>query len=468
MAGALGGCNLGPDYKRPDVAMPEGWREGGAGGNVAWPAADWWRGFGSAELNELITTAQQANADLGAAVARVKEADAQARIAGAPLLPSIQATGGPSTQQVLFPTSGGLQIPYSAYMVQVSASYQVDFWGKNAAALSAAKSTARASRYDLQVVALTVVSGVATTYFDALGLQDRLQVARDNLANSENMLRIIREQAQVGTAMELNIAQQETIVAGLRAAIPPLQRQISQTLDALAILLNRPPSNMRLAAHSLTPLSVPEVAPGLPSELLARRPDIHEAEAQLIAANANIKVARAAFFPSLALTASGGIESLALSATLSPASTIYALAASVTQPIFEGGALKGQLAYTKGRYEELLQNYRKAVISAFSNVEDALAATQRTAEQQASQEVAVAKARRAYELALLQYRAGSVDLLTALTTENALFSANDLLVQVRIARMQALVSLFNALGGGWQDSGPQGTPVAALPNISTR
>jgi NodT family efflux transporter outer membrane factor (OMF) lipoprotein len=353
-------------------------------------------------------------------------------------------------------------------MVQVSASYQVDFWGKNAAALSAAKSTARASRYDLQVVALTVVSGVATTYFDALGLQDRLQVARDNLANSENMLRIIREQAQVGTAMELNIAQQETIVAGLRAAIPPLQRQISQTLDALAILLNRPPSNMRLAAHSLTPLSVPEVAPGLPSELLARRPDIHEAEAQLIAANANIKVARAAFFPSLALTASGGIESLALSATLSPASTIYALAASVTQPIFEGGALKGQLAYTKGRYEELLQNYRKAVISAFSNVEDALAATQRTAEQQASQEVAVAKARRAYELALLQYRAGSVDLLTALTTENALFSANDLLVQVRIARMQALVSLFNALGGGWQDSGPQGTPVAALPNISTR
>jgi len=462
--GSLGGCDLGPDYKRPDVATPGGWREGDAGGNVAWPAADWWQGFGSAELNGLITTAQQANADLGAAVARVKEADAQARIAGAPLLPSIEASGGPSTQRIVFPTSGGLQVPYSEYTVGVSASYQVDFWGKNAAALSAAKSTAHASRYDLQVVALTVVSGVATTYFEALGLQDRLQVARDNLANSEDTLRLIREQAQVGTAMELNIAQQETIVAGLRAAIPPLQRQISQTLDALAILLNRPPSNMRLAAQSLTPLSVPVVAPGLPSELLARRPDVREAEAQLVAANANIKVARAAFFPSLSLTASGGIESLALSGAFSPASTIYAIAASVTQPIFEGGALKGQLAYTKGRYEELLQNYRKAVISAFSNVEDALAATRRTAEQQASQAVAVAKARRAYELAQLQYRAGSVDLLTVLNTETALFSANDLLVQIRIAHMQALVSLFNALGGGWQDSGPQGIPLAALPN----
>jgi multidrug efflux system outer membrane protein len=458
---ALGGCDLGPDYKHPETATPDGWREGDAAENVAWPAADWWRGFGSAELNEMMATAQQANADLGAAIARVKQADAQVRIAGAALLPSIGANAGPSTQQVVFPTNGGEQIPYSAYTVGLSASYEIDFWGKNAAALAAAKAASHASRYDQQVVALTVVSSVATMYFQALGLQDRLKVARDNLANAENVLNVVREQTRVGTATDLSVAQQETVVAGLRAAIPPLQQQFSQTLDALAILLNRPPSNVRVAAQSLVPLPAPVVAPGLPSELLERRPDVREAEAQLITANANIKVARAAFFPSLNLTASGGIESLALSSFLSPGSAIYSLAASLSQPIFEGGRLRGQLAYSKARYEELLENYRKTVISAFSNVEDTLAATRRTAEQQESQQVAVAKAQRAYELAQLQYRVGSADLLTVLNTENALFSANDLLAQARLARMQALVSLFKALGGGWQDSGSQAVSMAA-------
>jgi multidrug efflux system outer membrane protein len=168
------------------------------------------------------------------------------------------------------------------------------------------------------------------------------------------------------------------------------------------------------------------------------------------------------------LTASGGFESFALSNFLSPASAIYTVAAALAQPIFEGGRLHGQLDYSKGRYEELLQNYRKAVISAFSNVEDALAATRRTAEQQESQQVAVAKARRAYEIAQLQYGVGSTDLLTVLNTENALFSANDLLAQIRIARMQALVSLFNALGGGWQDGGSQGVAIAATPPPGSR
>jgi NodT family efflux transporter outer membrane factor (OMF) lipoprotein len=216
------------------------------------------------------------------------------------------------------------------------------------------------------------------------------------------------------------------------------------------------------------PLRVPAVAPGLPSELLERRPDVRQAEALLIAANANIKVARAAFFPSITLTASGGFQSLALTNFLSPASAIYSLAAALAQPIFEGGALRGQLAYSKARHEELLQVYQKAVISAFSNVEDALAATTRTAEQQESQQVAVTKARRAYDVAQLQYSVGSTDLLTVLQTQNALFSANDLLAQIRIARMQALVSLFRALGGGWQDSGPQAVASAATASPASR
>ena len=462
-AAALGGCSLGPDYKHPDTVTQGDWREGDAAEQVAWPTADWWQGFGSAELNEMMTTAQQTNADIGAAIARVKQADAQARIAGAPLLPSIQAGGGPSRQREVFPVSGGERIGYTDYTLGVSASYEIDFWGKNAAALAAAEAASHASRYDQEVVALTVVSGVANMYFQALGTQDRLQVAQENLANAEAVLKIIRNQARIGTATDLNIDQQETVVAQLRATIPPLQQQFSQSLDALAILLNRPPSGMRLASQSLLPLSIPEVAPGLPSELLARRPDVREAEAQLVAANADIKVARAAFFPSVNLTASGGFESLALSSFLSPASTVYSLAASLTQPIFEGGALRGQLAFSQARYEELLENYRKAAVSAFSNVEDALAATRRTVEQQESQQIAVEKARRAYEVAQLQYRVGSTDLLTVLNTQDAYFTANDLLAQVRIARMQALVSLFNALGGGWQDVGPEALTVEATP-----
>jgi multidrug efflux system outer membrane protein len=456
----LGGCDLGPDYKRPDSPTPDGWREANLDAQAIWPSIDWWRGFGSGELNEMMAAAQRANADIGAAIARVKQADAQVRIAGAPLLPSITANAGPSTQQAVFPIGASQQVAYTTYTAQLSASYEVDFWGKNRAALASAQAAAHASRYDQEVIALTVVSSVATLYFQALGLSDRLQVARENLAAAENVLRLVQSQARVGTATDLSVAQQEALVASLRAVIPPLQQQYSQALDALAILLNRPPTAVIIAARSLTPLPAPEVAPGLPSELLRRRPDVRQAEAQLISANADIKVARAAFFPSLSLTATGGFQSLALSSFLSPGSAIYTLAASFTQPIFEGGRLRGQLAYSKARYDELVQNYQKAVISAFSNVEDALAATKRTAEQQQSQQVSVAKARRAYELAQVQYSVGSTDLLTVLNTETTLFSATDQLAQARIARMQALVSLFKALGGGWQDSGYQNVAMA--------
>jgi len=459
----LGACHLGPDYRHPETATPAGWREGDAAQGAQWPAPDWWQGFGSTELNALMAEAQRANADLGAAAARVKEADAQARIAGAPLLPSIEATGGPATQQITSPFSPNRQIHYSTYTAAVSASYEIDFWGKNAAALAAAKATAVASRYDEEVVTLSVVSSVATTYFQALGLQDRLQIARDNLANAEDVLAIIRGRRRIGTAADLELAQQETVVAGLRAAIPPLEQQLAQMLDALAILLVEPPDEVKLAARSLAPLLAPSVAPGLPSELLARRPDVREAEAQLVSANANIKVARAQFFPSVSLTAEGGFESLAASRFLSLGTGIYSLAASVTQPIFEGGRLEGQLAFTQARYEELLWDYRKAVVAAFSNVEDALAATRRTAEQQAAEEIALAQARRAYQVAQAQYRVGSVDLLTVLNTENALFTADDLLAQIRIAHMQALVSLFNALGGGWKDEPSAAPTTASLP-----
>jgi NodT family efflux transporter outer membrane factor (OMF) lipoprotein len=446
----LSGCDVGPDYRHPAVALPADWRGADATGHAVWPAEDWWRGFGSPQLNAFIAEAEGQNFDIAAAVARVREADAEARIAGAALLPSVGATasGGPA-RSVL--TTTGKPYDYREFNLGVNASYEFDFWGKNHAAVEAAKETAIASRYDQQVIALATVSSVAATYFQALSLRDRIQVAENNVAAAEQMLVGIDTQFRNGTVTELNIAQQQTVVNGLRALIPPLRQQLSQAIDALAILIGEPPEKVKLAPETLLDLSMPTVAPGLPAELLARRPDVAEAEAMLIAANANIKVARADFFPTVALTAQGGMESLAM-AGFAPPAAVYALTGGITQPIFEGGLLKGQLEYSKARYTELLEDYRKSIVSALSNVEDGLAGVQETGDQLTAEAATVKTARRAYEISDAQYHGGTVDLLTVLTAENALFPDEDLLVQVRLAHVQALVSLFQALGGGWQDT----------------
>jgi NodT family efflux transporter outer membrane factor (OMF) lipoprotein len=221
------------------------------------------------------------------------------------------------------------------------------------------------------------------------------------------------------------------------------------------VLIGKTPESIDVNDGTLNDLKIPKVVAGLPSGLLARRPDVAEAEQQLISANANITVARAALFPSIELTASGGYESNVLSSLVNPVNRVYALSAGLTQPIFHGGALRGELAFSKARYTELLTTYHKTVLTAFSNVESALIAARQTAEQQERQQDAVAKARRAYQFAQAQMSAGTVNVLTVLNTENALFSARDTLVQVQYSHLQALVDLFTALGGGWrQDLAP--------------
>jgi outer membrane protein, multidrug efflux system len=232
--------------------------------------------------------------------------------------------------------------------------------------------------------------------------------------------------------------------------VPPLRQQLRQTIDALAILTGQNPEAINITAGTLNELSEPAVRAGLPAELLARRPDVAEAEEQLIAANANIKVARASFFPSIDLTASGGFESAALATALNPVNGVFALTAGITQPIFEGGALEGQYDFSEARYDELLANYHKSVISAFGNVEDALVAVSQTAEQLQRQQITVNKAQLAYDLSNAQFQAGTINILTVLNTEGALFTARDGLAQVKLLHLQALLELYNALGGGWQ------------------
>ena len=445
----LTACSVGPAYKRPDIPPPAEWREAPPGGHDGiWPNADWWHGFGSQTLDDLIAEAQRSNDDLAAAIARVEEADAQARIAGAALLPSVDL-GADATRQRAQVTGVGPET-FNTFSPVLSASYELDFWGKNRAARAAARATALASQYDKETVALTVVSSVASTYFQALEFRDRLQVARDNLTNGEKILHGLQLEQTAGIATGLDVAQQETTVALLYAAIPPLQQQLRQTVAALAVLIGKTPESIDVDTGTLNDLTSPRVVQGLPSSLLARRPDVAESEQQLISANADITVARAALFPSIQLTADSGYASSALSSLINPASRIWDLSAGLTQPIFHGGALRGQVVFSNARYRELLSAYHKAVISAFSNVESALVAAQQTQEQQTRQQEAVNKARRAFQFAQTQMSAGTVNILTVLNTENALFSAQDELVQIQFLHLQSMVDLYTALGGGWQ------------------
>lgn len=397
--------------------------------------------------------AQRANDDLAAAIARVSEADEQARIAGAALWPTLDGEASGSRQPITSTTVRSTPAPlYNSFLLGLDASYQLDFWGHYRALHDAARMAALASRYDRATVELTVMTSVATTYFEVLALKQRVAVANDNLSHAQQILDGLELELKVGTVTALDVAQQATTVATLQAAVPPLKQQYLQALDALAILVGRSPEGLTVGAGSLQGLAEPTVSPGLPAELLVRRPDVAEAEAQLIEANANIRAARAAFLPTISLTAEGGFASAALDSLVSPASRGFSLSAGLTQPIFEGGALLGQYRYSKARYAELLADYHKAVISAFSNVEDALVAFRQSVLEEEEEQIATDKAQRAYDLSLDQLHAGTVNILTVLNTENALFTAQDALVQVKFAHFQALVALFGALGGGWQSS----------------
>ncbi len=444
---SLVACSVGPRYRRPAAPLPANWHVA-SDQSAAWPSAQWWHGFGSITLNDYIQQALNGSDDIAAAMARVREAEDQAQIAGANLYPSLSGEfTGTKTHQFTPPRGGET---YREFEPSITASYVLDFWGKNRAARQAAELTAQASVYDRQTVVLTVLSGVATDYFQALEARDRLAVATNALANEQALLDGLETEQRVGIGTALDVAQQAAVVAVENATIPPLRQQLRQSMNALAILLGRTPEELQFQDAGLGDISPPPVVAGLPSQLLVRRPDVAESEAQLHAANADIVVARAAFFPNVTLTATGGYASSNLSQLVSPGSTVFALSGTVAQSIFEGGALRGQYHYSQARYAELLADYHKSVISALSDVEDALVAVQQSAEQQQRQQDAADKAQRAFDFAQQQMHAGVTNILTVLNTETTLFTAQDALVQVKFLHLQALVTLYQALGGGWQ------------------
>ncbi|KIZ39524.1 MULTISPECIES: efflux transporter outer membrane subunit [Rhodopseudomonas] len=453
VAAATGGCILTADLPDPALDVPIGYKAAAASAVEAPPALDWWRGFRSKELTELIEEAQTVNLDIAAASARIIQADAQARIAGAALLPSISGSGGAtraksSTASSGVTTSSGRT--FNTFSSSLSASYEIDFWGKNHDAVLAAEQLSTANRFDRDVVALSTMAAVATAYFQVLAAQDRIRTAERNIGSAGRILDAFKQRLNAGTGSDLEVAQQESVLANQRAAVPLLRQTLTQNLNALATLVARPPELVRVAGGSLNRIGSPRVTPGLPSDLLTQRPDIRRQEAQLALATANVGSARAQFFPSIQLTGQGGYQSAALAALFTPQAAFYSAAASLTQPIFDGGRILGNFEYTKAQQDELLQTYRKTVVSAFADVDTALDAIRQTSERLRLQRIVVSSSRRAFGLAEQQLRAGTADIVTVLNTQLTLFQAEDALIQTQLSRLLAIVSLYQALGGGWE------------------
>ena len=293
-----------------------------------------------------------------------------------------------------------------------------------------------------------------------LASQDRLRTAESNIASATRVLEAIRQRFQAGTGTDLDLAQQESVVANQRAAVPPLRLTLAQNINALALLVSRPPESLRVAGGSTNQISSPRVTPGLPSELLTQRPDIRRQEAQLAAATANVGSARAQFFPSIQLTSVGGYQSSQLVSLFQPHAAFFNLVGGLTQPIFDGGAILGNFELTKAKQDELLQTYRKTVVSAFTDVDNALASIRQSTDKLRLQQQVVAASRRAFGLSEQQLRAGTADIVTVLNTQLTLFQAEDVLWQAKLAKLLAMVSLYQALGGGWEPKVEK--PVNAL------
>jgi NodT family efflux transporter outer membrane factor (OMF) lipoprotein len=464
----LAGCWLRPDPPDLKLDVPGSYVTARKGPDAGLPALDWWRGFGSRELTLLMEEAQTANLDIAAAMARIDQADAQVKITNAALLPQLDAnfSGTRSRSAAL----GGTNRVSSLYNLNLTASYTLDIWGRNRATLLSEVETAISTRYAKEVIALTTLVTVANAYFNVLDAQDRLRIARENVRASSRVLDLIRQRKTAGTASDLETSQQESLVGQLRAAIPPIEIIARQNRMALAVLVGRAPEHFLMAGGSANRIRIPRVAPGLPSDLLDQRPDIRQAEANLKSANFSVEAARAAFFPTIQLTGETGFQSLALKSLFGPGAWFYSMAASASQPLFHGGQLLGQLDQAEGKQLEMLQAYRKAVLSAFSDVEQALIAVQQEALRERYQREVVRSSQKAFDISYQRLQQGTLDMVTLTQTQQTLFTAQDTLAQIRLARLQAVVQLYQALGGGWSPPErpvpPPAEPAAPPPVVA--
>ncbi|GLI92358.1 efflux transporter outer membrane subunit [Methylocystis echinoides] len=480
-AALLSGCDLA--WEKPDLAIPPPatFREAAVSGAKSDASArplprgpDFAAKFGSKELTRLVEQAVGDNLDIAAAVARITQADAQARVNSAALWPNIAMQDIARTSRVPGTTtnvasasanitpaststgasqqttaSGFKAREFGFFQLGLTASYEIDFWGKNEDASYAARLLANASRFNRDTVEISTVASVINAYLQVLTAQDRLRIARRNLAIAERVNRAIQARFEVGVGSILDTAQQESVVAQQAAIIPPLEQTLRQTRNQLAVLIGQAPESVDVSGGSLTRLKFPQIPPGLPSEMLLRRPDVAEAEARLASQEFSVLQARAAFFPSITLTGQYGLQSALLHNLLRPEAIAWQAASNLAQPIFDGFNLQGQYELQKGRYAELGALYRKQILTALSDTENALIAVREQAAALKAQAAAAAAAQRALTAAEMRLQEGTIDIIALSTTQTTLFQAQDQLAVVRLSYFQAATSLYQALGGGW-------------------
>lgn len=440
---------------RPDsgVTAPAAWQSPHSQ-STAQSNLQWWTQFGSPQLNRLIEQAQVGSFDLAAAVARVRQAQASTVIAGGSQLPEIKA-GTNANRQKLLRGNGYSQLDVDNndkavdyFDANLSASYEIDFWGGQRASRDSAQFALKASEFDQATVELTLLSGVANSYAQALSLREQKRIAELNLANAQSVLKLVQTRFDSGSATALELAQQKSLVAAQQRQLPTVQQQAQDALISLAALLGRPVQELALIDESFDQLQWPVIGTGLPSELLSRRPDIARAEAQLAAAQADVTVARAAMLPAVTLGASlGSGSNIAAELLRSP---FYNLTAGLAAPIFNNGRLGAERDKATARQAELLEIYRGAIINGFADVEKALNSIDGLDQQRQWQSEELSQAQTAFNIAQNRYQEGAEDSLTVLETQRTLYAAQDLNVQLRLSRLQASIALYKALGGGWQ------------------
>lgn len=450
------GCNVGPKYVRPQITAPPTYRGAdealvSSNANNSLGDQQWSAVFHEPELQELIRTALANNFDLRIAARRVLESAAQLRVTRSQEFPQISIGGtGVGAHLESNPFGSSLSNPIATGSLSVSASWTPDFWGLYRKQTEAARAQLLQQEWAQRAVRMSLVQQVTTTYIELRALDRQLEIARDAAKVRESSVELTRALEKSGNSPLSDVRQAEELLYTATAQIPQIQQQIQQNENSMRLLLGQEPGTVaHTAPNVLSP--VPQDLPaGLPSQLLERRPDIQEAEEQLKAANAQIGVARAQFFPQLSISASGGVSGSTLSDLFSTGGgSVYGLG-SLTQPIFQGGKLRGQLELSKQQKEEMVLSYQKTILGAFRDVSNSLIAVNKQRSTREQQEKLVIAAEDATRLARIRYQGGSTSYLEVLTTDSTLFTAQLNLVTAQQNEALTLVQLYGALGGGWQ------------------
>jgi len=452
-SGFVAGCSVGPNYHRPAVHTPTAFREPGENPQVQAQLASyadlpWWQVFQDPQLQELIRTALKQNYDLQIAAERISAGRAQLAVTRASQFPQVQGNGTFSGGK-----ESNFQSKFNFLSLTADAAFQLDFFGKLRRATEASRAQLLATEDARQTVILTLVSDVASDYFALLQLDLQLQITRNTVAAQEASVKLTNLRLDHGVATKLDVLQAQQVLDSANAQIPDLERQIAQEENAMSILLGNYPQDVPRGRPLVEQPLPPEVPPGLPSSLIERRPDVREAEQIMVAANAEIGVAKAQFFPQISLTGSGGGafgRSSAFSGLMSSQLGIWSYGAQVSQPIFTAGALRGNLRLAESQHQQALIAYRQSIQRAFGDVSDALIGYQKFHEVRVRQENTVADLQESVRLSNMRYKGGTTTYLEVLDGQRSLFAAELTLAQARGTEYQSLVQLYRALGGGWQ------------------